>query len=198
MQISDNIPWNYTPSPYKNVLYMPFKKEISIQSHRAKSYSTGNFRKTACPKKHLALKSYIRPTFFFAILKTVLIVDLQHLSLSFKLKKCRIYRQNSLIISPKNSLKTMFFLHIPGCYKQLCKYWRALYVLLYDLECYFFLNDVDIQLQKHQFWKISSSMCYKSLQFYCGTWCTYIYEICRKTTLTQICIKWMTFTFVYE
>ena len=37
-------------------LFTSFKQEISI--HIAKSYRPANFCKTACPKKHLALKRF--------------------------------------------------------------------------------------------------------------------------------------------
>ena len=42
------------------VVYFSIKKEISILSHIEKSYRPGNFRKTACPKKHLVLNIFLK------------------------------------------------------------------------------------------------------------------------------------------
>ena len=74
---------------------MSFKKEISILSHIAKSYRPSNFRKTACPKKHLALIKKYR---FFYIPKTVLAIELLS-------QKYRIYGHNRPNFSPKIGLK---------------------------------------------------------------------------------------------
>ena len=65
------------------------KKKVAFKVMWQKSYRLGNFRKTACPKKYLALKSFI--------LKTVLVVNITFLFRVSSLKKQRIYEQIEFI-----------------------------------------------------------------------------------------------------
>ena len=104
--------------------YNLFKKKNSIVSRTAKSFRRINFRKTASPKKHLALKSSFSTNFFFFLFsKTVLVIDLTFQFRVSSLKNVE-FMDKLFKFSLKISSKIMFFTH-PGCYKQFCKYWRA-------------------------------------------------------------------------
>ena len=61
-------------------------------------------------------------------------------------EKCRIYGQNSPNFSQKISPKIIFFYTLLAGKSSFSNIDLSITFLLYDLESYFFLNDVDIQL----------------------------------------------------
>ena len=149
-----------------------FKKEISILSYIVKKLQARQFSPNWLSLKAPGTKSF-KKNFDVAvdILKTVLVVDLTF--------KFWIYGQNSPNFSFKTSPKTMFFLHIPDCYNQFCKYCRACNFfatwlwMLFFLMTWIYIQQLILEFNKnviHYILKIHNV-------FFSGTCCTmYIFD----------------------